>query len=129
MLMRVSIGIHKDNLEEAIRTYHLMSDRMFTHASPTLFNAGTPRPQLSSCFLLAMKNDSIEGIYDTLKECAVISKSAGGIGLSIHNIRATGSYIRGTNGSSNGILPMLRVFNDTARSVLFLLHLLPPSAV
>lgn len=115
MLMRVSVGIHKDDLTSVIQTYHLMSERMFTHASPTLFNSGTPRPQLSSCFLLAMKNDSIEGIYDTLKECAVISKSAGGIGLSIHNIRATGSYIRGTNGSSNGILPMLRVFNDTAR--------------
>jgi len=115
MLMRVSVGIHKSDLPSAIKTYHLMSERMFTHASPTLFNSGTPRPQLSSCFLLAMKNDSIEGIYDTLKECAVISKSAGGIGLSIHNIRATGSYIRGTNGSSNGILPMLRVFNDTAR--------------
>ena len=115
MLMRVSVGIHKDDIASAIQTYHLMSERMFTHASPTLFNAGTPRPQLSSCFLLCMKNDSIEGIYDTLKECAVISKSAGGIGLSIHNIRATGSYIRGTNGSSNGILPMLRVFNDTAR--------------
>ena len=117
MLMRVSVGIHKDDIASAIQTYHLMSERMFTHASPTLFNAGTPRPQLSSCFLLCMKNDSIEGIYDTLKECAVISKSAGGIGLSIHNIRATGSYIRGTNGSSNGILPMLRVFNDTARCV------------
>ena len=115
MLMRVSVGIHKTDLVSAIQTYHLMSERMFTHASPTLFNSGTPRPQLSSCFLLAMKSDSIEGIYDTLKECAVISKSAGGIGLSIHNIRATGSSIRGTNGSSNGILPMLRVFNDTAR--------------
>ena len=117
MLMRVSVGIHKENIPAAIETYHLMSERMFTHASPTLFNSGTPHPQLSSCFLVCMKNDSIEGIYDTLKECAVISKSAGGIGLSIHNIRATGSYIRGTNGTSNGILPMLRVFNDTARSV------------
>ncbi|KAG9138357.1 hypothetical protein Leryth_001545 [Lithospermum erythrorhizon] len=101
MLMRVSVGIHKDNIDAAIETYHLMSQRWFTHASPTLFNAGTPRPQLSSCFLICMKDDSIEGIYDTLKECAVISKSAGGIGVSVHNIRATGSYIRGTNGTSN----------------------------
>ncbi|KAL9255549.1 Ribonucleoside-diphosphate reductase large subunit-like protein [Drosera capensis] len=117
MLMRVAIGIHKDDIESVIKTYHLMSQRWFTHASPTLFNSGTPRPQLSSCFLVCMKDDSIEGIYDTLKECAVISKSAGGIGVSIHNIRATGSYIRGTNGTSNGIVPMLRVFNDTARYV------------
>ena len=117
MLMRVSVGIHKHDIESAIETYHLLSQRWFTHASPTLFNAGTPRPQLSSCFLIAMKNDSIEGIYDTLKECACISKSAGGIGLHMHNIRATGSYIRGTNGTSNGIIPMLRVFNDTARYV------------
>lgn len=117
MLMRVALGIHKEDIDAAIETYHYMSERWFTHASPTLFNAGTPRPQLSSCFLVAMKQDSIEGIYDTLKECAVISKSAGGIGLSMHNIRATGSYIRGTNGSSNGIVPMLRVFNDTARYV------------
>jgi len=117
MLMRVSVGIHKEDIESAIKTYHLMSQRWFTHASPTLFNAGTPRAQLSSCFLICMKDDSIEGIYDTLKECAVISKSAGGIGVSIHNIRATGSYIRGTNGASNGIVPMLRVFNDTARYV------------
>ncbi|XP_024375703.1 ribonucleoside-diphosphate reductase large subunit isoform X2 [Physcomitrium patens] len=117
MLMRVSVGIHKENIEAVLKTYHMMSQRWFTHASPTLFNAGTPRPQLSSCFLLCMKNDSIEGIYDTLKECAVISKSAGGIGLSVHNIRTTGSYIRGTNGTSNGIIPMLRVFNDTARYV------------
>ncbi|KAL5223571.1 hypothetical protein ABZP36_010210 [Zizania latifolia] len=117
MLMRVSVGIHKDDIDSAIKTYHLMSQRWFTHASPTLFNAGTPRPQLSSCFLICMKDDSIEGIYDTLKECAVISKSAGGIGVSVHNIRATGSYIRGTNGTSNGIVPMLRVFNDTARYV------------
>ncbi|WOK92724.1 hypothetical protein Cni_G01415 [Canna indica] len=117
MLMRVAIGIHKDDIKSAIRTYHMMSQRWFTHASPTLFNAGTPRPQLSSCFLVCMKEDSIEGIYDTLKECAVISKSAGGVGISIHNIRATGSYIRGTNGTSNGIVPMLRVFNDTARYV------------
>ncbi|KAI3846347.1 hypothetical protein MKX03_035506 [Papaver bracteatum] len=117
MLMRVAVGIHKDDIGSALRTYHFMSQRWFTHASPTLFNAGTLRPQLSSCFLICMKEDSIEGIYDTLKECAVISKSAGGIGVSIHNIRATGSYIRGTNGTSNGIVPMLRVFNDTARYV------------
>jgi ribonucleoside-diphosphate reductase alpha chain len=117
MLMRVAIGIHKDNIEAAIETYNLMSERWFTHATPTLFNAGTPKPQLSSCFLLTMKNDSIDGIYDTLKNCAKISQSAGGIGLSIHNIRATGSYIRGTNGTSNGITPMLKVFNDTARYV------------
>ncbi|CAL4967507.1 unnamed protein product [Urochloa decumbens] len=117
MLMRVSIGIHKDDTLSAVKTYHMMSQRWFTHASPTLFNAGTPRPQLSSCFLICMKDDSIEGIYDTLSECAAISKSAGGIGVSIHNIRGTGSYIRGTNGASNGIVPMLRVFNDTARYV------------
>lgn len=117
MLMRVSVGIHKDDIDSAVKTYHMMSQRWFTHASPTLFNAGTPRPQLSSCFLICMKDDSIEGIYDTLSECASISKSAGGIGVSIHNVRATGSYIRGTNGTSNGIVPMLRVFNDTARYV------------
>ncbi|PNH02179.1 Ribonucleoside-diphosphate reductase large subunit [Tetrabaena socialis] len=117
MLMRVALGIHGTNVLLAIETYHMMSEWWFTHASPTLFNSGTPRPQMSSCFLLTTKNDSIEGIYDTLKECAVISKSAGGIGLSIHDIRATGSYIRGTNGLSNGVIPMLRVFNDTARYV------------
>ncbi|MFI5164506.1 MAG: ribonucleoside-diphosphate reductase subunit alpha [Bacteroidia bacterium] len=117
MLMRVAIGIHKKNIDDAIDTYTLMSERWFTHATPTLFNAGTPKPQMSSCFLLTMKDDSIDGIYDTLKQCAKISQSAGGIGLSIHNIRATGSYIRGTNGTSNGIIPMLRVFNDTARYV------------
>ena len=117
MLMRVAIGIHKDNVEAAIETYNLMSERWFTHATPTLFNAGTPKPQLSSCFLLMMEEDSIDGIYNTLKNCAKISQSAGGIGLSMHNIRATGSYIRGTNGTSNGIVPMLRVFNDTARYV------------
>jgi ribonucleoside-diphosphate reductase subunit M1 len=117
LLMRVSVGIHGDDLDSVVNTYNLMSERWFTHASPTLFNAATPRPQLSSCFLICMKEDSIEGIYDTLKECAVISKSAGGIGLSIHDIRATESYIRGTNGASNGITPMLRVFNDTARYV------------
>lgn len=117
MLMRVSVGIHKNDLESAIKTYELMSERWFTHATPTLFNAGTPKPQMSSCFLLTMKDDSIDGIYDTLKQCAKISQSAGGIGLAIHNIRATGSYIRGTNGTSNGIVPMLRVYNDTARYV------------
>lgn len=117
MLMRVAVGIHKEDVEKAIETYNLMSERWFTHATPTLFNAGTPKPQMSSCFLLTTKDDSIEGIYDTLKQCAKISQSAGGIGLSIHNIRATGSYIKGTNGTSNGIVPMLRVFNDTARYV------------
>ncbi len=117
MLMRVAVGIHKADLDAAIETYNLMSERWFTHASPTMFNAGTPRPQLSSCFLVALQSDSIEGIYETLKQCAVISKSAGGIGLHIHKIRATNSYIRGTNGNSNGIVPMLRVFNDTARYV------------
>ncbi len=117
MVMRVAVGIHKDDIASVIETYNLMSERWFTHATPTLFNAGTPKPQMSSCFLLTTKDDSIEGIYDTLKSCAKISQSAGGIGLSIHNIRATGSYIRGTNGTSNGIVPMLRVFNDTARYV------------
>lgn len=117
MLMRVSVGIHGDNIEKVIETYNLLSERWFTHATPTLFNAGTPKPQLSSCFLLTMKDDSIDGIYDTLKQTAKISQSAGGIGLAIHNIRATGSYIKGTNGTSNGIIPMLRVFNDTARYV------------
>ena len=117
MLMRVSIGIHLNDLEAAFETYELMSKRYFTHATPTLFNSGTPKPQMSSCFLLTMKDDSIDGIYDTLKQTAKISQSAGGIGLSIHNIRATGSYIAGTNGTSNGIVPMLRVFNDTARYV------------
>ena len=117
MLMRVSIGIHKEDIDEAIATYELMSKKYFTHATPTLFNAGTPKPQMSSCFLLAMQDDSIDGIYDTLKQTAKISQSAGGIGLSIHNVRATGSYISGTNGTSNGIVPMLRVYNDTARYV------------
>lgn len=117
MLMRVAIGIHKEDIDAAIETYELMSKRYFTHATPTLFNAGTPKPQMSSCFLLQMQDDSIGGIYDTLKQTAKISQSAGGIGLSIHNVRATGSYIRGTNGTSNGIVPMLRVFNDTARYV------------
>ena len=117
MLMRVSIGIHLNDIDAALDTYHMMSKRYFTHATPTLFNSGTPKPQMSSCFLLAMKDDSIDGIYDTLKQTAKISQSAGGIGLSIHNVRATGSYISGTNGTSNGIVPMLRVFNDTARYV------------
>ncbi len=117
MYMRVAIGIHKHDIESAIKTYHLMSERWFTHATPTLFNAGTPKPQMSSCFLLTMKDDSIDGIYDTLKQTAKISQSAGGIGLAIHGIRATGSYIGGTNGTSNGIIPMLKVFNDTARYV------------
>ncbi|WP_336517721.1 ribonucleoside-diphosphate reductase subunit alpha [Pollutibacter soli] len=117
MYMRVAVGIHKTDMDSVIKTYHLMSERWFTHATPTLFNAATPKPQMSSCFLLTMKDDSIDGIYDTLKQTAKISQSAGGIGLAIHNIRATGSYIGGTNGTSNGIIPMLRVFNDTARYV------------
>ena len=117
LIMRVALGIHLDDLESVVETYNLMSLRYFTHASPTLFNAGTPKPQMSSCFLVAMKEDSIEGIYDTLKECAMISKTAGGVGLHIHNVRATGSYIAGTNGTSNGIIPMVRVFNNTARYV------------
>ena len=117
MLMRVAVGIHMDDIDAAIETYNLLSEKWFTHATPTLFNAGTPKPQMSSCFLLTMKDDSIDGIYDTLKQTAKISQSAGGIGLSIHNIRATGTYIKGTNGTSNGIIPMLRVFNDTARYV------------
>ncbi|MEQ6118713.1 ribonucleoside-diphosphate reductase subunit alpha [Reichenbachiella sp. MALMAid0571] len=117
MLMRVAIGIHKEDINAAIETYNLLSEKWFTHATPTLFNAGTPKPQLSSCFLLTMKDDSIDGIYDTLKQTAKISQSAGGIGLSIHNIRATGSYIKGTNGVSNGIVPMLRNFDMTARYV------------
>ena len=117
MLMRVSVGIHLNDIDAVLETYELMSKKYFTHATPTLFNSGTPKPQMSSCFLLTMKDDSIDGIYDTLKNTAKISQSAGGIGLSIHNVRATGSYIRGTNGTSNGIVPMLRVFNDTARYV------------
>jgi ribonucleoside-diphosphate reductase alpha subunit len=117
MLMRVSIGIHGKNLEKAIESYNYMSQKYFTHATPTLFNAGTPKPQLSSCFLLQMQDDSIDGIYETLKHTAKISKNAGGIGLAIHNIRCNGSYIKGTNGHSNGIVPMLRVFNNTARYV------------
>ena len=117
MLMRVAIGIHMDDIDSVLETYNLLSEKWFTHATPTLFNAGTPKPQLSSCFLLTMKEDSIDGIYDTLKQCAKISQSAGGIGLSIHNIRGTGSYIKGTNGVSNGIIPMLRNFDMTARYV------------
>jgi ribonucleoside-diphosphate reductase alpha subunit len=117
MLMRVAMGIHKTDIEAAISTYNYMSEGWFTHATPTLFNSGTPKAQMSSCFLLKMQEDSIGGIYDTLKQCAQISQSAGGIGLSIHDIRATGSYIKGTNGTSNGIVPMLKVFNDTARYV------------
>ena len=117
MWMRVAIAIHKENLDKVKETYDLMSTKFFTHATPTLFNAGTPRPQLSSCYLIAMEKDSIEGIYNTLSDCAHISKWAGGIGLHIHNIRASGSHIRGTNGTSNGIVPMLRVFNNTARYV------------
>jgi ribonucleoside-diphosphate reductase alpha chain len=117
MLMRVAIGIHKSDIESAIRTYNDLSEGWYTHATPTLFNAGSPKPQMSSCFLLQLKDDSISGIYDTLKQCAQISQSAGGIGLSVHNLRAKGSYIKGTNGTSNGIVPMLRVFNDTARYV------------
>ncbi|GAA4289632.1 ribonucleoside-diphosphate reductase subunit alpha [Aestuariibaculum suncheonense] len=117
MLMRVAVGIHLDDIDSVVETYELMSKKYFTHATPTLFNSGTPKPQMSSCFLLTMKDDSIDGIYDTLKQTAKISQSAGGIGLAIHNIRATGSYIAGTNGTSNGIVPMLKVFNDTARYV------------
>lgn len=117
MIMRVAVGIHKNDIDSALKTYNLMSERWFTHATPTLFNAGTPKPQMSSCFLLQVKDDSIDGIYDTLKQCAKISQSAGGIGISIHNVRATGSYIKGTNGTSNGILPMLKVYNETARYV------------
>jgi ribonucleoside-diphosphate reductase alpha chain len=117
MLMRVAVGIHQEDIDSVIETYNLLSERWFTHATPTLFNAGTPKAQLSSCFLLTVKEDSIDGIYDTLKQCAKISQSAGGIGVAIHNIRATGSYIKGTNGTSNGIIPMLKVYNDTARYV------------
>ena len=117
MLMRVAVGIHHGNLEKALHTYDLMSQGYLTHATPTLFNSGTPMPQMSSCFLLTMQDDSLDGIYDTLKQCALISKSAGGIGLSIHHVRSKGSYIKGTNGTSNGIVPMLQVFNDTARYV------------
>ncbi len=117
LLMRVAIGIHHDDIDSALETYKLLSEKWFTHATPTLFNAGTPKPQLSSCFLLTMQDDSINGIYNTLKQCAKISQSAGGIGLSIHNIRGTGSYIKGTNGVSNGIIPMLRNFDMTARYV------------
>ena len=116
-LRRVALGIHFNDIKEAIETYNLISNKYFTHATPTLFNSATPRPQLSSCFLLAMKDDSIDGIFSTLKDCAKISKWAGGIGLHIHNVRAKNSKIRGTNGISNGLVPMLRVFNNTARYV------------
>lgn len=117
MLMRVSCGIHCGDVENTLKTYELMSQKWMTHATPTLFNGGTPMPQLSSCFLISTFDDSIDGIYDTLKATSLISKSAGGIGLSVHNVRAQGSYIRGTNGNSNGLIPMLRVFNSTARYV------------
>ena len=117
MIMRVAIGIHKEDIDSAIATYEGISQKWYTHATPTLFNAGTPRPQMSSCFLLRMQDDSIDGIYSTLHQTALISKSAGGIGLSVHNIRAGGTYIKGTNGTSNGLLPMLKVFNETARYV------------
>lgn len=122
MWMRVSIGIHgdlenNDSLKLVKETYDLMSQKFFTHATPTLFNAGTPKPQLSSCYLVGMEDDSIDGIFNTLKDCAHISKWAGGVGLHIHNIRAKGTHIQGTNGTSNGIVPMLRVFNNTARYV------------
>ena len=117
MIMRVAVGIHKEDVDAAIETYELISEKWFTHATPTLFNAGTPRPQMSSCFLLTMQDDSIDGIYKTLHQTALISKAAGGIGLSVHNIRSTGTYIKGTNGISNGLIPMLRVYNETARYV------------
>ncbi|MFN8332409.1 MAG: ribonucleotide reductase N-terminal alpha domain-containing protein [Saprospiraceae bacterium] len=117
LLMRSAVGIHGSNISAAIETYNLMSEKWFIHATPTLFNAGTPKPHLSSCFLLSATEDSIPGIFETLSRCAKISQSAGGIGLSIHNVRAKGSYIKGTGGTSNGIVPMLRVFNDTARYV------------
>ncbi|MEM9836098.1 MAG: ribonucleotide reductase N-terminal alpha domain-containing protein, partial [Bacteroidota bacterium] len=117
MLMRVAVGIHGEDVDAAVETYQLMSEKWFIHATPTLFNSGTPKPQMSSCFLLSMTDDSISGIFETLTRCAKISQSAGGIGLSIHNIRATGSYIKGTGGASNGIVPMLKVYNDTARYV------------
>ena len=117
LIIRVAVGIHGDDMESVKETYNLMSEKWFTHATPTLFNAGTRKPQMSSCFLLSMSDDSIDGIYDTLKRCALISKSAGGIGLSVSCIRAKGSYIAGTNGISNGIVPMLRVYDATARYV------------
>ena len=117
MWLRVALGIHGSDFPMVKETYDLMSQKYFTHATPTLYNAGTPHPQLSSCYLLGLEADSIDGIYNTLKDCAQISKWAGGIGLHIHNIRATGTPIVGTNGSSNGIVPMLQVFNSTARYV------------
>lgn len=117
LLMRVAVGIHKENLEKVLETYRLLAEKYYTHASPTLFNAGTRKAQMSSCFLVAMKDDSLDAIYETLKECALISKSGAGLGLHIHNIRSKGTYIKGTNGRSNGIIPMLRVYNETARYV------------
>jgi len=117
MWLRVSIGIHGDDIKAIKESYNLMSQKYFTHATPTLFNAGTRRPQLSSCYLVALEEDSLEGIFNTLKDCANISKWAGGIGLHIHNVRANGSLINGTNGKSTGIVPMLRVFNDTAKYI------------
>lgn len=117
MLMRVSVGFHREDLESAFTTYDLMSQMWFTHATPTLFNSGCPQPQMSSCFLLSMKDDSIEGIFETLKQTAIISKGAGGIGLAVHDVRANGSYIKGSNGISGGLVPLLRVFNDAARFV------------
>ena len=119
LFMRVALCIHRDNLDKAFETYHHISNKDFIHATPTLFNAGTNREQLASCFLLAMKEDSVMGIYDTLKDCALISKYSGGIGLHIHNIRSNGSFIKGTNGYSNGIVPMLKVFNDTATTEIY----------
>lgn len=115
--MRVSLGFNTDDLDAAFETYEYMSNMLFTHATPTLFNAGTPAPQMSSCFLLTLKEDSIDGIYETLKQTAIISKHAGGIGLAVHEVRATDSYIKGTNGYANGLIPLMRVFNDTARYV------------
>ena len=117
MIMRVALGIHKRDIDSVIETYHMISERWFTHATPTLFNAGTPKPQMSSCFVLCMQDDSIQGIYETLRQTALISKSAGGVGIAAHCIRASGSYIKGTNGYSNGLIPMLRVYNETARYV------------
>ena len=117
MWMRVSVAIHGENIDKVKETYNYMSNKYFTHATPTLFNAGTTRQQMSSCYLLGMESDSVTGIYNTLSDCAAISKWAGGIGLHIHNIRASGSRIRGTNGTSNGLVPMLKVFNETARYI------------
>ncbi|CAF4732840.1 unnamed protein product, partial [Rotaria socialis] len=117
MLMRVAVGIHGNEIEDAIETYNLLSEKWFTHATPTLFNAGTTKAQMASCYLLTMCADSIEGIFETLRRCAIISKNAGGIGLAVSCIRSNGSYIEGTNGRSDGVLPMMRVFNNVARYV------------